>query len=180
MLPLRTERLTVRALERRDITRFTRYRNLPEISRYQDWELPYTRDLAHALIDEQDGVTGPVPGRWVQLAVDDGSGIVGDLAVWLSADGYTAMIGYTLAPEAQGRGYATEASRALLTELFARRGVHRVAATMDPANVASARVLERLGFRYEGRSVSAALVRGRWEDDDRWAILAGEFRRPRR
>lgn len=176
MLPLHTERLTVRALERRDITRFTRYRNLPEIARYQDWELPYTRDLAHALIDEQEGTTGPLLGQWVQLAIDDGSGIVGDLALWLSADGYTAMIGYTLAPEAQRAGYATEAVRALLTELFEQLGVHRVAATMDPANVASARVLERLGFRYEGRSISAALVRGQWEDDDRYAILADEFR----
>jgi RimJ/RimL family protein N-acetyltransferase len=71
--------------------------------------------------------------------------------------------------------------------LFTVRKVHRVAATMDPENVASARVLERNGFRYIGTARSAALVRGVWSDDARFEILAGEWRawkrrpgRPRR
>ena len=53
-------------------------------------------------------------------------------------------------------------------------GLHRVAATLDPANIASAMLLERLGFRYEGRAVGAAFVRGAWEDDDRYAMLRDE------
>ncbi len=178
-----TERLEIRALERRDITRFTHYRNLVEVWKYQDWDVPYTRDHAHALIDAQEGITGPVLGSWVQLAVDDGDGLAGDIAIWLDPQGQLAMIGYTLAPEAQGRGYATEGVGAVVDRLFRRSRVHRVAATLDPRNVESARVLERLGFRYEGRAQRAALVRGEWEDDDRYAILADErrawSRRPR-
>ncbi len=87
-----------------------------------------------------------------------------------------AMIGYSIDPAHQGRGYATEAAGALVDRLFDRLHVHRVAATLDPANVSSARVLERLGFRYEGRGVKAAYVRGEWADDDRYAILADERR----
>ena len=160
-----------------DVTTFTNYRNHPDIARYQDWELPYTRDLAHKLIDDMDGIDGPVPGEWVQLAIDAGDeALVGDLAVFVDTDTRLAIIGYTMRPAHQGRGYATEAAGALVDRLFDRLHVHRVAATLDPANVASARVLERLGFRYEGCGRKAAYVRGEWVDDDRYAILADERR----
>ncbi|HEX4983982.1 MAG TPA: GNAT family N-acetyltransferase [Ilumatobacteraceae bacterium] len=165
----------MRAMRPSDVTTFATYRNLPDVARYQDWELPYTRDLAHQLIDEMDGLSGPRPGEWVQLAIDDIDGsLVGDLAVFVDADVRMAMIGYTVDPAHQGLGYATEAAGALVDRLFDRLHVHRVAATLDPANVSSARVLERLGFRYEGRGVKAAYVRGEWADDDRYAILADE------
>ena len=160
-----------------DVTAFATYRNRPEVARYQDWELPYTRDLAHQLIDDMDGINGPVLGEWVQLAVDDGLGLlVGDLAVFVDTDVRLAIIGYTMSPAHQGRGYATEAVGALVDRLFDRLHVHRVAATLDPANVSSARVLERLGFRYEGCGLKAAYVRGEWCDDDRYAILSDERR----
>ena len=174
-LPFTTDRLTLRAMRSSDVTTFATYRNLPEVARYQDWELPYTRDLAHQLIDEMVGINGPVAGEWVQIAIADIDGtLVGDVAVYLDADTRTAMIGYSLDPAHQGRGYATEAAGALVDRLFDRLNLHRVAATLDPANVSSARVLERLGFRYEGRGVKAAYVRGEWADDDRYAILADE------
>jgi RimJ/RimL family protein N-acetyltransferase len=93
--------------------------------------------------------------------------------VWLDADAALAMVGYTVAPEHQGHGYATEAVAALVDWMITR-GVHRVAATLDPRNLGSARVLERCGFRYSGTARSAALVRGTWEDDARFEILAQE------
>lgn len=167
----------MRPLARHDITEFTRYRNLPEIARYQDWTLPYTRDLAHALVDDNEQLGVPTPGQWLQLAiVDDDDRLLGDVAVWLDDAALLAMIGYTLAPESQGRGYAIEAVRAVIDWLFATRKVHRVAATLDPENVASARVLERSGFRYIGTARSAALVRDVWSDDARFEILADEWR----
>lgn len=176
-LPFKTERLTVRAMRSSDVTAFATYRNQPDVARYQDWELPYTRDLAHLLIDEMEGLSGPVPGEWVQLAIDDGGDtLVGDLAVFVDTDVRLAMIGYTMGPAHQGRGYASEAAGALVDRLFERLHVHRVAATLDPANVPSARLLERLGFRYEGCGLKAAYVRGEWADDDRYAILAEERR----
>jgi RimJ/RimL family protein N-acetyltransferase len=159
-----------------DVTAFAAYRDQSDVARYQDWALPYTVDLAHQLIDEMRGIDGPVPGEWVQLAIDNGEGLVGDLAVFVDTDVRTALVGYTIDPAHQGRGYATEAVGALVDRLFDRLRLHRVAATLDPANVASARLLERLGFRYEGCGLKAAYVRGEWGDDDRYAILADERR----
>lgn len=169
-----TPRLVIRRMHRGDITELHRYRNIEAVARYQDWVLPYTRDLAHSLVDELESTNGPTTERWVQLAIaDHDDRLLGDLAVWLDGEASLAMVGYTLAPEHQGHGYATEAVAALVDWMIAR-GVHRVAATLDPRNLASARVLERLGFRYTGTARSAALVRGVWEDDARFEILADE------
>ncbi len=62
-----------------------------------------------------------------------------------------ADLGYYLGSAYWGRGYATEAGRALLAFAFDRLGVHRVEAEVVPGNAASARVLVRLGFRREAR-----------------------------
>lgn len=173
---IQTDRLVIRPMQRADITALVRYRNVDDVARYQDWMLPYTRDLAHALLDELDGTNGPTTDQWVQLAVTDADDrLLGDLAVWLDGSATLAMMGYTIAPEHQGKGYATEAVGAMVDWLLAR-GVRRVAATLDPRNLASARVLERCGFRYTGTARSAALVRGAWEDDARFEILADERR----
>jgi RimJ/RimL family protein N-acetyltransferase len=59
---------------------------------------------------------------------------------------------YAVHPAHQGRGYATEASRALLAYAFATLGLERVPGRTDTPNRASARVLERLGMRFEGES----------------------------
>ncbi|HWL43468.1 MAG TPA: GNAT family N-acetyltransferase [Ilumatobacter sp.] len=178
---LQTDRLSLRILARSDITEFVRYRNVAEVARFQQWTLPYTRDLAHALVDEMDRLDGPTPGEWLQIAVERrvDSQLVGDLAVWLDDAGTTAMLGYTLAPEFQGHGYATEAVAALVEALFAgarrRPPVHRISATLDPANGASARVLEACGFTYEGTARSAAFVRGEWSDDARFGLLRPDW-----
>ena len=129
---LRTERLTLRMLARADITEFTRYRNVPEVARYQEWTLPYTRDLAHELVDEMDAMAEPEPGSWAQLAIERAGRLVGDFAVWIDPDDQLAMIGYTIAPEHQGHSYATEAAEAVIEWLFTRPTIHRVAATIDP------------------------------------------------
>jgi RimJ/RimL family protein N-acetyltransferase len=173
---LSTDRLTIRMLGRDDVTAFTHYRMLPEIARYQDWPMPYTRDLAHELVVEMDALSGPTTDRWVQLAIDSAAGMVGDVAVWLDADATLAMIGYTLDPDFQGQGYAIEAVEALIAWLFRRKRVHRIAATIDPRNVASARVLERCGFEYVGTARSAAFVRGEWADDARFSLLEPDWK----
>jgi RimJ/RimL family protein N-acetyltransferase/GNAT superfamily N-acetyltransferase len=175
--PFRTERLVIRPLEGRDLARLVEYRNDPEVARYQDWELPYTDAHAQRLLDEVASICDPVAGQWINIAVSDESSILrGDIAVWLDPNSLLAMVGYTLARDSQRLGFATEAVGAVVDRLFDLVGVHRVSATLDPANVASAAVLERLGFRYEGCSVGAALVRGAWLDDDRYAVLANERR----
>jgi len=172
---LRTRRLTIRPLAARDIPEFVRYRNVETIARYQDWPLPYTTDMAVELVADVARQGRPTRGEWIQLAIDHGHCFVGDIAVWLDEAGQLASLGYTIAPEHQGHNYAVEAARALVEWLFVDAQVHRITATLDPRNVASARVLERCGFEYSGTAPLAAFVRGEWTDDTRFSLLAADW-----
>ena len=88
----------------------------------------------------------------------------------------TAEIGVTLAHASQGKGLATEALTALLTELFEQRGMHRVFAEADDRNVPVCRLLERLGFRCEARLVEADWFKGEWSTLRLYAMLDREWR----
>ncbi len=172
---IRTDRLVLRDLTDLDADDLVEYRNDEQTASLQDWALPYTHDRARAVIGGATEADWPVSGDWYQVAIEYDHRLAGDLGIGRSADGLQAEIGYTLAPWARGRGLATEAVAAILDLLFSE-GVHRVVAGVDPANDASAKLLQRLGFRHEGRFVSAAFIRDRWWDDDRYGLLADEWR----
>lgn len=171
MLPFTTTRLRLRAFEPADAPTFAAYRSDPDVARYQGWDTPYTLAAAQRFIAGMAEMTGPVPGEWVQIAVDHDGALVGDVAVGLSADGRIATIGYTLAADAQGRGLASEAVGAVVDRLFGERGVHRVEASLDPRNLASARLVESLGFEREGVAVDAVwTATDGWTDDARYGL----------
>lgn len=90
------------------------------------------------------------PGDWVQLGIAERETdqLIGDIGVFVSADGLTGEIGFTLAPPAQGRGVATAAVRQTLHLLFGVTRVKQVLGITDSRNVRSVRLLERVGFRH--------------------------------
>jgi len=171
-LPVATDRLRIRTLVPADAEAFAAYRSDPDVARYQSWSAPYPLASARQLIDGQSQLDGPTAGEWVQLAIEADGVLVGDVAVGLSGDGHTATIGYTLVPAHQGKGLATEAVAAVVDRLFEHSGVHRVEASVDPRNIASARIVEQVGFDFEGTAVSSVLADGEWTDDDRYALTA--------
>lgn len=172
VLPVHTSRLRLRVMRSTDAAVLAAYRDDPDVARYQDWELPFGPAEATALLESQDSIDDLAPGRWLQIALEVSDGtVVGDLAVGLDTTGSVATLGYSLAVAHQGRGYATEATSAVVDAIFAGTGVHRIVATLDPANHASMRVIEPLGFRHEGLARRAAPVRGTWADDLRFALL---------
>lgn len=174
--PLRTARLSLRIMQPRDAATLAGYRGDAEIARYQTWPMPFTVDHARAMLADQVGVTDVVPGRYVQIAIDHNGTVVGDVGVGLNTGGTIASIGYTLDRRWQGRGFASEAAAALVDALIADTGVHRIVATLDPANHASLRVLELLGFRSEGLARAAEFTRDEWVDDLRFALLEQDRR----
>lgn len=162
-----TARLVLRAPCMSDLDALVERRNDPSVAEYQDWLLPVERVSARQLLVDLMEMDGPTRGQWWMVTVVDrqrrSEAPLGDLAVHISADGRAAEIGYTFAVVNQGRGYATEAVEALLDHLFDDLVVARVSASLHPDNVASAMVLERTGFRYEGHT---RLSHWRGEGDD--------------
>ena len=102
--------------------------------------------------------------------------MIGDFTLqYESAQHSTAELGYLLTPATQGRGYATEAGRALLGLAFDRLGFHLVIARLEARNAASAAVAERLGMRLEARFVENEWFKGEWQSELVYAILAREW-----
>jgi RimJ/RimL family protein N-acetyltransferase len=111
----------------------------------------------------------------------EGGPVIGDLMLrYTSAVDRQAEIGYVFHPDAQGRGLATEAARALVDLAFDGLGVHRVYGAIDARNGASARVLEHLGMRREAHLVENEWVKGEWTDEVIYAVLADEWAQRRR
>jgi RimJ/RimL family protein N-acetyltransferase len=169
-LPLSTARLTIRRFEPGDAGALAAYRSHPDVARFQSWEAPFSLAAAEALLASQSATPGPRPTEWVQLAVEHGGAVVGDVAVHLDERGAVAEIGYTLHPDQQGQGLASEAVGAVVDALLAD-GVHRVEAGVDPRNLPSRRLLERLGFVREGTARQVFPSGATWDDDERWALL---------
>lgn len=116
-----------------------------------------TRADALASISRRRAVDHPVHGIWA-IAAADGQ-LVGNLllkpirlSAGVSSDGSPEVeIGWHLHPDAWGHGYATEAARAVLHDVFGR-GLERVLAVTDPGNHASQAVCRRLGMTSLGRT----------------------------
>ncbi len=164
--PIHTGRLLIRAIETGDIENIFARRNHPEVARLQDWEYPFPMEKTVSLVESVIALAEPASGEWwmALVALSDGS-VVGDLAVKLTWEGRTAEVGYSLDRRHWGNGYATEALSALVDYLFDECEVTRVFGMLDPANTASARVLERSGFLYEGRTRLSYWKDGECSDD---------------
>jgi ribosomal-protein-alanine N-acetyltransferase len=86
----------------------------------------------------------------------------------------SAVIGYWVSPEVAGRGVAPK-SVALVTDyLMNQVGLHRVEIDVRPENTASLRVIEKLGFRYEGIKQRYIHINGDWRDHYIFALTAEE------
>jgi len=160
--PIRTDRLVIRAPEPGDVNSLHARRNHPEVAKLQDWDYPYPMEKARALVESVVARGEPTNDEWWMAMVCLGDGpVVGDLVVHLTWEGRTAEVGYSLDREHWGRGYATEALAAFVDYLFDGLAVTRVFAMLDPANRASARLLERTGLLYEGCTRLSY-----WKDDE--------------
>jgi len=174
-----TERLSVRPFQVDDLEAFVAYRSDPQVARYQSWDPTYSMADAESFLSSERELVFGQPGDWLQLAIVDRetATVCGDCAVRVATDQpATAEIGITLAQSSQGKGLATEALTAVVTELFEQRGMHRVFAEADDRNVPVRRLLERLGFRCEGRLVEADWFKGEWSTLRLYAMLDREWR----
>jgi aminoglycoside 6'-N-acetyltransferase len=102
--------------------------------------------------------------------------LIGDIGVNLHKNGRQAEIGFTLAAEYQGSGYATEGIRRLVEHLFVTHGLHRVSAECDARNLGCARLLERLRFRCEGCRIANTWLKDEWTDDLLFGLLSEDWR----
>ncbi|MGC2288788.1 MAG: GNAT family N-acetyltransferase [Thermoplasmata archaeon] len=93
---------------------------------------------------------------------------------WFPSKG-EAEVGYWIRRKHWGRGFGTEALWLLCRYGFRSRSLHRIEAIVVVGNRGSRRVLEKVGFRAEGRSRQASRLRNGWVDEWRFGLLRGEL-----
>ncbi|MFF4448204.1 GNAT family N-acetyltransferase [Streptomyces sp. NPDC001502] len=137
-----------------------------------------SRDEAVAMVDGAVSRAKQEPRTEYYLAVapqGDESRVVGFARIAF-AGVQAGKLGYAIAAEHWGRGYATAVSRALVSFGFAQLGLHRISAAIGPENTASVALVEKLGFVREGVLRDHVHTNGAWRDSILYSVLVDEWR----
>lgn len=175
----RTERLVLRDFEVADWTSVHSYASDSEVVRYMDWG-PNTEEDSKNFIQRAIAYQKEQPRKKYTLAIvlKKKDTLIGGCGIHVSnPDNREGWIGYCLNHNFWGQGYATETAKALLKFGFDQLNLHRIFATCDPANIASAHVLEKIGMKHEGHLREHKWAKGKWRDSLLYAILDYEWKR---
>ncbi|KVN22103.1 GCN5 family acetyltransferase [Burkholderia stagnalis] len=152
--------LSLRQLERADLDAWHAYLSNPDVVLHTSWNLR-SRD---GLLPLFDGIESTAADSIRRLAiVDDNAGgaLVGTIGLHtVSSVNCSAEIAYDLAPAHWGRGIASAACAAVTEWAFAEYGFVRLQGAVLDTNAASARVLQKCRYRYEGLLRAYRMVRG--------------------
>jgi RimJ/RimL family protein N-acetyltransferase len=190
---LETERLILRRFTEADEDKLFELNSDPAVMRYLTGGKPYSREVSQREIVRYLTYYERFAGFGYWAAIERASG---DFLGWISLKPQEGVrrdtspaeveLGYRLRQAAWGKGYATEGARALIRKGYAELGVQRVVANTMTVNIASRRVMEKVGMRLfriyyqdwperiagaEHGDVEYALERADWE---RQQALEGE------
>lgn len=175
---LTVDRLALREFAQDDWQAVHEYAADPEVVRYMTWG-PNDEEQTRGFIRRGMAGQEEFPRRKYELAIvlQAETRLIGGCGIVVSdPDDNGGWIGYCFNRRYWGQGYATEAATALLAFGFAQLGLHRIWATCDPANLASAHVLEKSGMQREGHLREHKWEKGRWRDSLLYAVLEHEWR----
>ncbi|MFY1686700.1 GNAT family N-acetyltransferase [Plantactinospora sp. WMMB782] len=176
-LPIRTERLCLRQHRIDDVDALVSYYGDPVVARYIPWQ-PWSAEFAATMIDRRIPGTGITArdSRLALVAEYEGE-VIGDVVLWPADETLSrGEMGWAFHPTVWGRGFATEAVRALIDTAFGPCGMHRVIAQVDGRNKASTRLCERVGMVREGFLRRDHWTKGEWTDTVVYGLLAEEWR----
>ena len=168
--------------------------------RIRKWELSDAKDLAAALSNKkvQDNLRDGLPYPYTEqdgkefisamlsadenetfafaIIVDDM--VIGSIGIFRQDNIHrqTAELGYYIAEEYWGKGIMTEAVKQICEYVFAKSDIIRIYAEPFANNIASCRVLEKVGFQYEGTLRSNAVKNGKVIDMEMYSLLKAEIK----
>lgn len=168
--------------------------------RIRKWELSDAKDLAAALSNKkvQDNLRDGLPYPYTEqdgkefisamlsadenetfafaIMVDDK--VVGSIGIFRQGNihSQTAELGYYIAEEYWGKGIMTEAVKQICAYVFAKSDIIRIYAEPFAYNIASCRVLEKVGFQYEGTLRNNAVKNSKVIDMEMYSLLKAEIK----
>ncbi len=146
-----TQRLTIKAYVRSDLSELRAVNEDPEVTQYlpyPTWQTPEDAEAWHARLEKRAAAR---EGMQFAVRVQPSNELIGTVLLFgFGMEHEVAEVGYVIGRAHWGKGYVVEAMQPLIDFAFDRMGCHRLGAKLDTRNRGSARVLEKLGFTYEG------------------------------
>jgi RimJ/RimL family protein N-acetyltransferase len=177
---LHTPRLVLRSLQREDAPAIARLAGAREVAS-TTLRIPHPYAEADALQFLTNAGKDFQEGRSVVFAITiaPNQDLCGTIGLHIAPEHRHAELGYWIGVPFWGKGYTTEAAGAVLSFGFETLGLHRIYAHYFGGNVASQRVLQKIGMRREGRFRQHIRKWNEFIDIENYAILAEEFRSAR-
>jgi RimJ/RimL family protein N-acetyltransferase len=172
---LEGKNVNLRIMEKEDLPLFAEWLNNPEfIGEYNP-----LRQLSRTEIEKSFEKSSFEQGEFI-IEKKDGSKIG---YVWYFTTVHPAVklveIGYFMVPSETGKGYCSEAAKIIVDYLFLSKDIVRIQAHTDLRNVASQKVLEKVGFRKEGIIRRSIFIGGEWRDAYLYSILREDWKEPK-
>jgi RimJ/RimL family protein N-acetyltransferase len=176
-IELKTERLFLRPINKKDAESVFNYRSDSYTNKYQSW-IPKSIDDVLDFIKNRVSQTLDIKGTWYQFVIikNESAEIIGDAGLhFFDSDNKQVEIGCTIDKAHQHSGFACEAMLEIMRFLFMDLNKHRIIGSIDPGNVASIGLVKKLGMRQEAHFRESILQNGEWVDDLIYAILEKEW-----
>ncbi len=177
MEKMRTERLTIRRFTPEDWKGLHEYLSLEEVVKYEPY---HTYSLEEC---KEEAIYRSRNEAFLAVCLTENNKLIGNIYFEQQEpkEFMTWEIGYVFNPAYYGKGYATEACIKILQYAFENLSAHRIIGMCNPENVASWKVLERLGMRREGHFLKNVYFKRTpegspiWIDSYQYAVLAKEW-----
>ncbi|WP_298548999.1 GNAT family N-acetyltransferase [uncultured Aquimarina sp.] len=174
---LLTNRLQLRIVTLSDLSKTHELLSIPEVDKYNALGIPTNKEVTTVYLDE-----------WIEnyrmrkefvftVNLQSDNEFLGLISLRIGNPKYNiASIWYKLHPDFWGRGYATEAAKAILQFGFKEVGLHRIEAGCAIDNIGSIRVLEKAGMIREGHKRKVLPLKTGWSDNYEFAMLEEDWR----
>ena len=173
-MEIQTERLRLLELIAADVQDIYILHSCEEVARYNTIGVPADIDITRKILSpllEPDENQDKTDYSWT-IRLRESNKFIGEIGISLAPERYRlATLHYSLLPQYWGNGFATEAALALIKYCFNKLKLHRIEAGCAVNNLASIRVLEKLGMRREGRKRKVLPLQDGWSDNFEFAIL---------
>lgn len=173
---IETDRLSVRLVEESDLPALMQVNGDAEVTRYLPYQTWQTRNDAQAWYRRMRGLQ--LAGHALQFVVVDkqSAAAVGTCLLFrLEEESARAELGYVLGRSYWGTGYMHDALRALIGAAFDKLSLRRLEAEVDPRNIASHKLLLKLGFTHEGLLRQRWITKGAPTDTNIYGLLCDEW-----
>lgn len=175
---LETDRLLLRRLVDTDADEVLELRGNTETMKYIPRPIVQTREeaLEHIAMIE-DKIVSNTGINWA-ITIKGNPKAIGIIGIYkIYPENHRAEIGYMITPETFGKGYTTEAIRAILEYGFDELNLHSMEAIIDPDNIASEKVLQKNGFVKEAHILENELWQGKYFDTVIYSLLKRNFKK---